>query len=115
MRHQKSTKKLGRDRAQRKALKKMLASSLVINGKIKTTEAKAKFVSPYLENIITISQQKTIDAKRRLYQLLNKKAASKLKKDLALKYSAKKGGYTRITKLMNRKGDNARIVQIELI
>ncbi|MFA6296147.1 MAG: 50S ribosomal protein L17 [Patescibacteria group bacterium] len=115
MRHLKNTKKLGRDRAQRKALKKMLASSLILHGKIQTTEAKASFVRPYIEKIITACREKSLISKRALNQDLNSKAAIKFSKDLAIKFAGKKGGYTRITKLFTRKGDNAKMVLLELI
>lgn len=115
MRHLKSTKKLGRNRAQRKALKIQLASSLVLHGKIKTTEAKAKFIKPYIEKIISISQEKSLVSKRILQERLNKKAAVKFRKELINKFAAKKGGYTRATKTFSRKGDNAKMVLLELI
>ena len=115
MRHLKNTKKLGRNRAQRKALKIQLASSLVLHGKIKTTEAKAKFVRPYIERIIARNEEKSLISKRVLQERLNKKAAMKFKKELASKFTDKKGGYTRATKLLNRKGDNASMVMLELI
>lgn len=115
MRHLKDTKKLGRDRAQRKALKIQLASSLILHKKIKTTEGKAKFVRSYIEKIITVSQEKSLCSKRSLQEQLNKKAAIKLRKELVGKFANKKGGYTRSTKLINRKGDNAKMVMLELI
>lgn len=115
MRHLKEGKRLDRDKAQRKALKKQLASELVLHEKIKTTQTKAKFVQPYIENIITINKKNNLPAKRRIFALLNKKAATKLRNDLTKKLESRKSGYTRIIKLANRKGDNAPIVQIELI
>ena len=115
MRHLKAGKKLGRNKTQRKALKKQLASALILHEKIKTTETKAKFLKPYIDNIITINKKKKLIAKRRIFTLLNKKAAVKLRKALADKFEDRNSGYTRTTKLGNRNGDNAPIVQIELI
>lgn len=93
----------------------MLASSLILHGKIRTTEAKASFVQPYIEKIITVGKEKSLISKRVLHQELSKKAAIKFRKDFTTKFTNKKGGYTRITKLLSRKGDNAKIVLLELI
>ena len=114
MRHCKKGKKLGRNKAQRKVLQKQLASDLIMKEKLRTTKTKAKFVKPYVEKIITLSKEKNLATKRRLLVLLNKPAAKKIQKEMAGKFKTP-GGYTRTTNLGNRKGDNAPIVQIELI
>lgn len=115
MRHLKSTKKLGRNRAQRKALKIQLASSLVLHEKVKTTSAKAEFIQPYVEKIISRCKEKSLISKRILQEQLNKKAAIKFRKELIAKFANKKSGYTRATKIQSRKGDNAKMVLLEII
>lgn len=109
-------KKLGRERAQRKALEKILATNLILNEKIETTINKAKFVKPMVEKLISLSKDKSIDSKRQIKSIINnKEAEKKLIKELAGKYKEKEGGYTRILKIGERKGDNALMVKLELV
>lgn len=117
MRHHKKGKKLGRKKDSRKALKKNLAQALILNEKIKTTKAKAKFVQPFVEKLISISKDKSLVSKQRIHTLLaNKEAEKKLIKEIAPRcLEKKKGGYTRVLKLGKRKGDGAETVLIELV
>lgn len=116
MRHRKKGKKLGRKKDQRRLLRKNLAADLILKEKIKTTEAKAKFVRPYVEKLITIAKKKNLFAKQRLHSLLsNKKAEKKLLTIIAPKYKERKGGYARILKLNERQGDKSPIVLFELV
>lgn len=116
MRHRIKGKKLRREKAQRKALKKILAANLILNEKIETTVNKAKFVRPLVETLISLSKDRSVDSKRQIKSLIdNKKAEKKLAKELSEKYKERKGGYTKILKLKERKGDNALIVKLELV
>jgi len=116
MRHRVKGKKLDRLKAPREAMLKNLASSIIIYEKVKTTEAKAKTVKPLLEKIITKSIKGGLASRRELIKLLPQPmAVKKAMEILAVKYKDKKGGYLRIIKLENRIGDNANMVQIELV
>ena len=116
MRHRVKGKKLDRLKAPRESMLKNLAASVIIYEKVKTTEAKAKAVRTLLENVITIAIKGGLNARRELIRLLPQPMAIKKALDvLAVKYKGKHGGYLRITKLAQRQGDNAKIVQIELV
>jgi|SRR3989338_2049383 len=116
MRHRVKGKILDRKKAPRELMLKNLASSIIIYEKIKTTEAKAKAVKPLVEKIITIAIKGGLNGRRELIRLLPQPMAIKKAIDvLAAKYKARRGGCLRITKLSQRQGDNAKIVQIELV
>lgn len=116
MRHRKTTVQLSRTRASRKALLKNLAESLVVYEKIKTTESKAKALRPYVERLVTHSKENTLTNRRYLLSKLpTQNGVNKLLDVLGPRYKDRNGGYTRIVKLDNRKGDNAEIVQIEFV
>ncbi len=117
MRHKKRSTKLSRKSGPRKALNKILACNLLLNNKIKTTLIKAKFTQPLVEKLINLSkEEKSLSAKRRIRDLIdNKEIEKKLIKEIGPKYKQREGGYTRILKLNERKGDNALVVQIELV
>jgi large subunit ribosomal protein L17 len=116
MRHRKEGKKLDRAKSPRESMLKNLASSIIIYEKVMTTEAKAKAVKPILEKIITRAIKGGLSSRRELIrQLPQPLAIKKAIEVLAVKYKGKSGGYLRIIKLGRRQGDNAEIVQIELI
>lgn len=116
MRHHVKGKKLDREKGPREAMLKNLASSIIIYEKVKTTEAKAKAVRTLLEKVITVAIKGGLNGRRELIRLLPQPMAIKKALDvLAVKYKGRRGGYLRITKLAQRQGDNAKIVQIELI
>src|SRR3989338_1156222 len=116
MRHRKKGKILDRKKGSRQALLRSLATSVIIYEKVKTTQAKAKAVRPVVEKLITIAKKNDLTARRKLLDVLyHKKAVNKALEILGPRYKERKGGYTRIINLNNRKGDNAEIVQIEFI
>lgn len=116
MKHNKKTPKLSLKAAPRKALLRSLVTSLVIHGRIKTTLPKAKALRGVVEKRITIAKKNDLAARRRLLSYIyNEKAVKKLLEEIAPKYLERKGGYTRIIKLENRKGDNAAMAIIELV
>ena len=108
-------RKFGRSSEQRKALLKALATNLIINGKIKTTEAKAKSLKPEFEKLITKAKKNTVHSVRLLNGFLSKDVANKLIKEIAPKYKTRQGGYTRIIKAGPRKSDGARMAFIEIV
>lgn len=115
MKHHKSMRTLGRERNQRRALLKSLASSLIKSKKIKTTLAKARELSPLMDKMVTLSKKGNINSTRLLSSRIGKESASALVKEIALNYKDRNGGYTRITKLNPRKSDGALMAQIEFV
>ncbi|HOS88150.1 MAG TPA: 50S ribosomal protein L17 [Candidatus Pacearchaeota archaeon] len=108
-------RKLHREVGQRKALLKSLASSLILRGKITTTEAKAKELAPFIEKKITKAKIGTVASRRYLSQFFSPKVVKKLVDEIAVKYKDRKGGYTRIIKLGQRKSDSSKMAIIELV
>ena len=108
MNHHKTTRKFGRVKKVRDALIKSLALSLVIHGKIKTTDAKARELRPFVEKLITTGKLGTITAQRSLVSKIGTIGNKKIIKDLSPKYKDRSGGYTRITKLPQRMSDGSR-------
>jgi len=116
MRHRVSGKKFSRNVKQRKALFKNLINSLVIHGKIKTTEAKAKAVQRLADKLITKGKTQTLHSRRLIAAFLqNKKAVNKIVDELAPLFKKRPGGFTRIIRLGKRKGDDAMMVNLELV
>jgi len=117
MRHGNNKRKFGRVRKVRTALINSLALNLIVRGKIKTTEPKAKELRPFIEKLVT-SAKKDSMANRRLIisRLSNRRPeVKKLFETIAPKYIDRKGGYTRVLKLGARKSDGAKMAIIEFI
>jgi large subunit ribosomal protein L17 len=116
MRHRRAGKKLGRDSAHRKALYSNLAGALIEHGRIKTTEAKAKAVKPFAEQMITLGKRGDLHARRlALAELRSQDVVHQLFADVAPRFAERPGGYTRIVKLGPRNGDAADMVYLELV
>ncbi|AHI03854.1 50S ribosomal protein L17 [Corynebacterium falsenii DSM 44353] len=108
--------RLGGSASHQKKILSNLAAQLIEHGAIKTTDAKAKLLRPYVEKIITKAKRGTLADRRNVLKLIpNKEVVAYLFNDLAEKFADRPGGYTRIIKLENRKGDNAPISQISLV
>ncbi len=115
-RHSYSTRKLGRKSAQRKALMRGLATSVILFEKVKTTTPKAKEVQPIVERLITVAKKGDLAAVRKLSAYLyGENAVQKLVKEISLIYKDRNGGYTRIVKTGFRAGDAAPMAIIELV
>ena len=116
MRHGKKFNHLSRKSAHRKAMLANMACSLIEHKRIKTTLAKAKALRVYVEPLITKSKDDTTHSRRTVFSYLKQKEAiTELFGDVATKVADRPGGYTRILKLSNRLGDNARMAFIELV
>lgn len=113
--HGQKTKQLGRKRNVRNALLKTMAVSLIRDGKIKTTETKAKVLRPIVEKLVTRAKKGDLSAKRLISTKVGSVATTKLMGKIAPKYSDRNGGYLRITKLNDRKSDGAKYAQIEFV
>lgn len=100
-----------RDRNERKALFKSLMHGMVIHGKIRTTEAKAKAIRGELEKLVTIAREKQENTKQLLLsRLANEKVVERLIAEIAPKFAGRPGGYTRIIKIGPRVRDGAKMV-----
>ena len=110
------TRKLGRDTAHRNAMLRGLVTFFFENGKIETTDTRAKEVRSLAEKMITIAKEDNLANRRYVMAFLTKEAVTnKLFKEIAPKYADRNGGYTRISKLGPRRGDAAEMAIIELI
>ncbi len=116
-------RKLGRVSSHRKAMLRNLATDVIMYGQIQTTATRAKEVRSVVEDLITLGKRGDLHARRQAAAILQdvvdpetgKTAVQKLFDDVAPKYADKNGGYTRILKTYNRKGDNAPMAVITLL
>lgn len=116
MRHRKAGRKLGRNASHRKALMSNMVSSLFRYERIQTTDAKAKELRRVADKLITLGKRGDLHARRlALREIRDKDIIAKLFDDIAERNRERPGGYTRILKLANRRGDNAAISIIELV
>lgn len=115
MRHHNANRKLGRKRDQRKALLRSLATSLVRDEKIKTTEAKAKALRPFVEKLVTLGKKGTLGSRRELESRVGPRAAKKIVTEISPAHKERNGGYTRITKMVRRTTDGSPMAVIEFV
>ena len=116
MRHRKAGRNLRRTSEQRLALLRGLATSLIEQGAIETTEAKAKELRPFVEKLITKARTGTLHSRRLAGRhVQTREAADKLFQEIGPRFAKRAGGYTRILKTGHRKGDGADMARIELI
>ena len=116
MRHLKKGRSLHRKSSHRKALLCNLAVSILTNGRVQTTEAKAKEVRGLVDRIITWGKRGDLHARRlTARQVRSRTIVKKVFDELAPRYRDRPGGYTRIMKMGFRHGDNAPVVIMELV
>ena len=116
MRHNKTGRKLGRKTAHRKALMSNLASALITNKRIKTTNAKAKELRKYIEPLVTFAKKGDLHSRRQvLKKIRHKSIVRELFDNIGPTFSNRNGGYTRIIKLGFRDNDCAPISMIEFV
>ena len=116
------SRRLGRTSDQRKALLRDLVTDLIINGRIETTEMKAKELRRLAEKMVTLGKKGTLAARRQAAEIIRfeqadekQNALQKLFNEIAPKYAKRNGGYTRIYKLGKRQGDAADMAIIEFV
>ena len=117
MRHNYKGRKLGTDFSHTKAMKKSLVAALFTNDRIKTVEARAKEIRPDVDKIITWANKGDLHSRRLAIAALGDKELVRevFEKVAQGQFADRQGGYTRIMKLGNRKGDNAPMVIMELV
>ena len=110
-------RKLGRTNKHRKAMLSNLTKTLIKNESITTTETRAKEVRKCFEKIVTYGKNGSLISRRNALAFLNNdnEAVKKVFDDLAKRYENRNGGYTRILKLTERRGDDALMVVLELV
>jgi len=108
--------RLGSGPAHQKLILSGMASSLIRDGRVKTTEARAKAVRPVVERMITHAKKGDLAARRQVLRTIrDRDIVHHLFAEVAPQYATRPGGYTRITKLGPRKGDAAPMAVIELV
>ncbi|MGK8511945.1 50S ribosomal protein L17 [Nocardia asiatica] len=108
--------RFGGSASHQKAIFANLATALFEHGRITTTEAKAKAVRPYAEKLITKAKAGTLADRREVLKVIrNKDIVHELFAQIGPSFEGREGGYTRITKTLPRKGDNAPMAIIELV
>lgn len=109
-------RKFGRERDQRRALLKGLATSLVMHGKIETTEPKAKELVRYIEKIITKAKKGGLHNRRMVIAALDtQEAANKLMDEIAPKLTGRTSGHVRVERTKLRVGDGTQMASIEFV
>lgn len=109
-------RKLGRSSAHRKAMLRNLVTDLLREGRITTTDTRAKEARRQAEKMIALAKRGDLHARRQvLAYVYDESVVTKLFDEIAPKYEDRQGGYTRILKLGPRKGDNAELVFLELV
>ena len=110
-------RKLGRTCKHRKSLLANQAISVIMNEKIETTETRAKETRKLVDKLITYGKKGDLVSRRKALAIVHndKNVIKKVFEDLAVRYKDRNGGYTRILKLSERRGDDALMVILELV
>ena len=115
MKHKSKGRQFKRNKSQKKALMKHLSEAIILQEKITTTTAKAKELSSHVEKLITVAKKKNLLAAKAIHGGLSDEASKKLLREIADRYKDRNGGYTRIIKISERKGDIAKMSVIEFV
>ena len=110
-------RKLGRTNKHRRSMLANLTKEVIMNGKIETTETKAKEVRKFVDKMISYGKDGSLVARRKALAFMQNDttAVAKVFNELAQNYANRNGGYTRILKLTERRGDDALMVILELV
>ncbi len=110
-------RKLGRETRQRRSILAGLTKTVIMEGSVVTTEARAKEVRKFVDRMITYGKRGTLVSRRKALAFLHNdnEVVSKVFNELAKTYETRNGGYTRIIKLKERVGDDALEVKLELV
>lgn len=110
-------RKLGRDNKHRRSMLANLTKDVIMNERIETTETRAKEVRKFVDKMISYGKDGSLVARRKALAFVHNDSAvvSKVFNELAPRYAKRNGGYTRILKLTERRGDDALMVILELV
>ncbi|RMF24310.1 MAG: 50S ribosomal protein L17 [Deltaproteobacteria bacterium] len=115
MRHLKAGRRLGRNSAHRRAMFRNMVTSLIMNGRVTTTDAKAKELRRWADRVVTLGKKQTLAARRRARRIVRTdEALRRLFNEIAPRFANRPGGYTRIIKVARRRGDAAPLSVVEL-
>ena len=108
---------LSRDSKKRRSILAGLTKTVILNGSVVTTEARAKEVRKFVDKLITYGKRGTLVSRRKALAFVHNdnEVVSKVFNELATKYQDRNGGYTRIIKITERIGDDALQVRLELV
>lgn len=116
MRHLKAGRKLNRNPSHRRAMIRNMVTSLLRHDRITTTDAKAKELRGWADRLVTLGKDGSLHARRQALSFVqDKKVVARLFTDLAPRFAARSGGYTRVIKVGFRRGDAAPLSVIELV
>lgn len=110
-------RKLNRESRQRRSILAGLTKTVILNGSVVTTEARAKEVRKFVDKLITYGKRGTLVSRRKALAFVHndKAVVDKVFNELAKNYESRNGGYTRIIKIKERIGDDALEVKLELV
>lgn len=110
-------RKLGRTNKHRRSMLANLTRDVIMNERIETTETRAKEVRKFVDKMISYGKDGSLVARRKALAFLHNDsvAVRKIFDDLAVRFASRNGGYTRILKLTERRGDDALMVILELV
>ena len=110
-------RKLGRDNKHRRSMLANLTKDVIMNERIETTETRAKEVRKFVDKMISYGKDGSLVARRKALAFVHNdnEVVKKVFNDLAVRYANRNGGYTRILKLNERRGDDALMVILELV
>ncbi len=116
MRHRKSGRRCDMPTAQRRAMFRNITPAVLEHGSVLTTEARAKESRRFVERMITLGKRGTLHARRQaLAFVYDPEVVKTLFEEIAPEYADRPGGYTRVVKLVQRKGDASRMARLELV
>jgi len=108
--------RLGGSASHQKAMLSNLARAVIMNGRITTTETRAKMAQPLIDHLVTFGKKGDVNSRRQALKVINdREVVHRLFAEVAPRYRERDGGYTRILKLGPRQGDGAPMVIIELV
>ncbi|MCL2078215.1 MAG: 50S ribosomal protein L17 [Oscillospiraceae bacterium] len=110
------TRKLGKPTDQRMAMLRQQVTDFLNNGRVETTVTRCKEIAPLAEKMITLGKKNTLASRREAISFMTREdVVKKLFDEVAPGYGSRNGGYTRITRLGNRRGDGAEVAILELV
>ena len=116
MRHAKAGRRFDMPTSQRLAMFRTITQAVIRHGGVHTTQARAKEVQPLVDRMITLGKANTVHARRLAFTTLNDlHLVKRLFDEVAPKYAERPGGYTRVIKLGQRKGDASHVARLELV
>ncbi len=116
MRHRRSGRRFDMPTSQRRAMFRTITTAVLEHGSVLTTEARAKETRRFVERMVTLGKRGSLHARRQaLAFVYDPKVVRMLFEEIAPRYADRPGGYTRVVKLVQRKGDSAHMARLELV